>query len=67
MREWITGTGDTRLQGIYRGPDVLAHELLGHGYQMLKDNNQSEYDARRIGNKIIECIGEQPQRTYSGT
>lgn len=54
---------DKRREGYYRGPDVMAHELLGHGYDWAHDIKGDESKARELGNKIRACLGNyQPQR-----
>ena len=54
---------DKRKIGHYRGPDVMAHELLGHGYDWANDIGRDEGKARELGNKIRACLGNnQPQR-----
>jgi hypothetical protein len=49
-------------EGLYGGPDVIAHELLGHGYDAANgdydDNQQSAID---IANKVNDCLGK-PRR-----
>ncbi|KAB2888427.1 MAG: hypothetical protein F9K32_16560 [Desulfobulbaceae bacterium] len=50
--------------GYFRGPDTLAHELLGHGYDYGNNMYEDEGLAIDLGNKIRECMGnEQPQRS----
>jgi RHS repeat-associated protein len=55
---------DKRRVGYFRGPDVIAHELLGHGYDWANgDKYDNQGTAIDLANKIRECLGNiQPQR-----
>jgi RHS repeat-associated protein len=64
----ITGGGDKRSTGYYRGSETLAHELLGHGYRTLDGYyGNDNVDAINMGNKIRKCLGNlEPQRSTFG-
>ncbi len=50
-------------EGNYRGPDVLAHEMVGHGYDYSQgDERDNQGKAIALANLVRACIGKEPQR-----
>lgn len=44
---------------IYSGPDVLAHELLGHGFDALNgDFGNNQQAAIEIANEVRKFLGK---------
>lgn len=52
-------------EGHYTGPDLLAHELVGHGYDKTqRDPYKHQSTAIRLANLVRKCMGnKQPQRS----